>query len=201
MTNCLSLRDRKKAATRAALAAAAAQLAHRVGIEHVTADVIASEAGVSTRTFHNYFANKEEAVLAHFEEFVKGWVEVLRARPAEEPILDSLEYLTTNIVTDPNRTLEETFELIEIVESSPALIAKKMEMHTRITRLLGSVIAERTGTDLDRDLYPSLVHMMVGAVCKSSLDLWLSGKSDASGPDELVQDAFRQIRAGLPQPH
>ncbi|NLE78777.1 MAG: TetR family transcriptional regulator [Rhodococcus sp.] len=197
---CQSLRDRKKAATRAALSDAAARLARALGIECVTADAIASEAGVSTRTFHNYFANKEEAVLAHFESAVRDWVDLLRARPAEEPILDSLEHLMVEIVLHPDRTLEETFELVGVVEASPALVAKKMEMHDRITRLLGAVIAERTGTDLEKDLYPSLVHMMVGGACKASLELWLSGKSNASGPDELVREAFRQIRAGLPQP-
>lgn len=200
VNHCISLRDRKKAATRAALSAAAARLAHQLGIEHVTADAIAAEADVSTRTFHNYFGSKEEAVLAHFEEFVQEWVETLRARPAQEPILDSLEYLMTRIVMDPDRTLEETFELIGVVESSPAMAARTMEMHVRITRLLGSVIAERTGTDLEKDLYPNLVHTMVGAACKSSLELWLSGTSNATGPDELVREAFRQIRAGLPQP-
>lgn len=194
------LRDRKKAATRAALSDAAARLARALGIDCVTADAIASEAGVSTRTFHNYFSSKEEAVLAHFEASAQDWVDMLRERPEDEPIWDSVEHLMVAIVTHSRRTLEDTHALMEMVESSPALLAKKMQMHLRLTRLLGEVIAERTGTDLDTDLYPNLLHMMVGAACKTSLDLWLSGKSGATGPEALVREAFRQLRAGLPQP-
>ena len=50
---------------------------------------------MSTRTFHNYFSSKEEAVLASFEESVTLWIEALAARPADEPILDVLENLVS----------------------------------------------------------------------------------------------------------
>ena len=139
----IGLRDRKKAATRAALSGAAARLARALGIECVTADAIASEAGVSTRTFHNYFSSKEEAVLAHFEQSVHDWVDLLRARPEDEPIWDSLEHVVVQIVTDPAKPLEETAVMMELVETSPALLAKKLEVHLRVTRLVGEVIAER----------------------------------------------------------
>lgn len=196
----IGLRDRKKAATRAALSGAAARLARALGIECVTADAIASEAGVSTRTFHNYFSSKEEAVLAHFEQSVHDWVDLLRARPEDEPIWDSLEHVVVQIVTDPAKPLEETAVMMELVETSPALLAKKLEVHLRVTRLVGEVIAERTGTNIDTDLYPNLLHLAVGSACKASLDLWMSGKSGASGPEELVRDAMRQLRQGIPQP-
>ncbi|WP_070381009.1 TetR/AcrR family transcriptional regulator [Rhodococcus sp. WMMA185] len=200
MTSEIGLRDRKKAATRAALSDAAARLARVSGIESVTADAIASEAGVSARTFHNYFSSKEEAVLAHFEESVSDWVRLLSERPVDEPIWDTLEYVMVQIVTDPAKPLEETAATMELIESSPALLAKKLEVHLRVTRLIGEVIAERTGTDIDTDLYPNLLHLVVGAACKAAFDLWMSGRSDASEPEELVREAMRLLRQGLPQP-
>ncbi|MEV0947248.1 TetR/AcrR family transcriptional regulator [Rhodococcus sp. NPDC049939] len=200
MTSEIGLRGRKKAATRAALSGAAARLALVSGIESVTADAIASEVGVSPRTFHNYFSSKEEAVLAHFEESVHDWVSLLRARPADEPIWDSLEHVVVQIVTNHERSLEETAALVELVESSPSLLAKKLEVHLRVTRLIGEVIAERTGTDIDTDLYPNLLYMAVGAAVRASFDLWMGGKSGASGPEELVREAIRQLRQGLPPP-
>ncbi|MGC0366358.1 AcrR family transcriptional regulator [Rhodococcus sp. 27YEA15] len=194
------LRDRKKAATRAALGDAAARLARRLGIDCVTADAIASEAGVSTRTFHNYFSSKEEAVLSHFEASVHEWLAMLAARPADEDILDSLENLVVQIVTDPTRPLEETTRLMGFMDASPALVHKAAEMHVRISRLVSEALAKRTGTDVDRDIYPTVLHMVVGGACKAALEIWAGGKSDASGPEELIHDAFRQIRAGLPAP-
>lgn len=194
------LRDRKKAATRAALSGAAARLARALGIECVTADAIASEAGVSTRTFHNYFSSKEEAVLASFEESVNLWIEALASRPADEPILDVLEELVVEIVNDSGPSGSEKASIWLLSDSSPALYRDAADMHQRINRAVVQALAERTGTDAEKDLYPTLLLGAVGGAAKSVIDVWTGGKSEASSPEELVHDAFRQIRAGLPAP-
>ncbi|MFD6364649.1 TetR/AcrR family transcriptional regulator, partial [Streptomyces roseolus] len=54
------LRERKKRATRAALVEAAVRLAVERGVENVTVDAISAAAGVSTRTFFNYFDSRDE---------------------------------------------------------------------------------------------------------------------------------------------
>ncbi|MFC7447929.1 TetR family transcriptional regulator [Rhodococcus daqingensis] len=200
MTQELPLRDRKKAATRQALSDAAVRLARTLGVDGVTADAIASEAGVSTRTFHNYFPSKEEAILYRFETEVTEWVRKLRERPADEPIWDSLESLVVGIVMDPERDLTDTFAVMALVEESPALLARRPELHGRVTRIFGEAIAERTGTDVERDLYPNLLQMAAGAAARAAIELWMQGTSDYATPGELVTEAFRQLRAGIPQP-
>jgi AcrR family transcriptional regulator len=57
------LRERKRAECWAALHEAAAEAALEGGIESVTIDAVALSAGVSARTFFNYFPSKEDAVL------------------------------------------------------------------------------------------------------------------------------------------
>jgi len=59
----LPLRERKKAETWAALHEAAASLALEHGVDQTTVEAIASSAGVSPRTFFNYFEVKEDAIL------------------------------------------------------------------------------------------------------------------------------------------
>ena len=49
------LRERKKLAVRQALGSAALRLAVERGLENVTVEDITAEAGVSLRTFGNYF--------------------------------------------------------------------------------------------------------------------------------------------------
>lgn len=59
----LPLRERKKAETWGALHEAAASLALQHGVDQTTVEAIASRAGVSPRTFFNYFEVKEDAIV------------------------------------------------------------------------------------------------------------------------------------------
>ena len=59
----MPLRERKKAETWMALHEAAASLALQHGVEQTTVEAIAASAGVSPRTFFNYFQAKEDAIL------------------------------------------------------------------------------------------------------------------------------------------
>ena len=87
------LRERKKAETRTALSQAVLRLALERGLDAVTADDIAAAANVSVRTFHNYFGTKEEALVAAWRSEFQVYVDALRDRPADEPILVSLEHV------------------------------------------------------------------------------------------------------------
>ena len=62
-TDSTSLRERKKTETWHAIHDAAAELALDDDTKHVTVEAIASEAGISQRTFFNYFPTKEDAIL------------------------------------------------------------------------------------------------------------------------------------------
>lgn len=63
MQTSVSLRERKRTDTYRALHDAAAELVLDRGLQNVTVDEIAEQAGVSQRTFFNYFPTKEDAVL------------------------------------------------------------------------------------------------------------------------------------------
>src|ERR1700685_2752134 len=83
-------RDMQKEQTRLDLALAAFELAKVHGLANVRVPQIAAAAGFSPRTFNNYFASKEAAIV---------WPTTLRAsrlaanlddRPPEEPLADAL---------------------------------------------------------------------------------------------------------------
>ena len=59
----LGLRERKRLATRRAIQVAVLELAVERGFDGVTVDEVSRVADISPRTFFNYFASKEEAVL------------------------------------------------------------------------------------------------------------------------------------------
>ena len=58
------LRERKKQATRQALREAALRLALERGPDQVRVEDIAEAAGVSPRTYNNYFASREQAIVS-----------------------------------------------------------------------------------------------------------------------------------------
>ena len=77
------MRERKKLATREALSAAALRLALEHGPQNVRVDDIAEAAGVSPRTYNNYFSSREQAIVVGLAaERGARVAAALRARPA-----------------------------------------------------------------------------------------------------------------------
>ncbi|MEL4358263.1 MULTISPECIES: TetR/AcrR family transcriptional regulator [unclassified Luteococcus] len=83
------LRERKKRQTRHALHRAAIELVSERGLGGVTTDDIAQAAGVSPRTFFNYFPTKEGALMGVPEVIVEKVSRLLSERPDEESLWDS----------------------------------------------------------------------------------------------------------------
>ncbi|WP_255254014.1 TetR/AcrR family transcriptional regulator [Streptomyces albidoflavus] len=90
----LGLRERKKAATRQAVHEAAMRLTREHGLDHVTVEAIADAAGISRRTFSNYFAGKEDALLYGKEQYIQRLLDAVRDRPAEESNWQALRAAT-----------------------------------------------------------------------------------------------------------
>jgi hypothetical protein len=61
------------------------------------------------------------------------------------------------------------------------------------------VVAERTGTDPDRDIYPRLVTAVVRAVGDAATELYV--RVDPPVPiTTLIRSGFAEVAAGLPEP-
>src|SRR5689334_19161141 len=84
------LRERKKAETRAALGWAAIRLSVERGYDHVRVEDIAEAAGVSPRTFNNYFSSKAEAIASRHLDRSWRTAAALRERPTDEPLWTAL---------------------------------------------------------------------------------------------------------------
>ena len=91
MTGPTSLRERKKRATRAAQQAAALRLALQHGPENVRVEDIAEAAGVSPRTYNNYFSSREQAIVAAVAADRAAHVAAaVTTRPAEVSLADAV---------------------------------------------------------------------------------------------------------------
>lgn len=83
-------RDLAKQETRTALADAALELLRERGTAALSADEIASRAGVSRRTFFNYFGTTEAVLAAPCLDFMEAVVAEVRSRPHDERLMDSI---------------------------------------------------------------------------------------------------------------
>lgn len=101
----MSLREEKKAATRCAISAAAAALLLEEGEDAATVARVSERAGVSARTFHNYFADIDEALVEFLRKVFATIADQIDAMSAE---LSSAEVMKTIIIDALN---EDGFEL------------------------------------------------------------------------------------------
>jgi AcrR family transcriptional regulator len=196
----LGLRERKKLDTRMALSVAALELAFERGLEHVSREDIAARAGVSARTFNNYFANKYEAVVYRQIERMQRAVAVLRSRPADEPIWTAVTAaVLAPLETDGGQLDPPTHaQLVETVK-----LINMPEMQTALERaVLGDMLAavvSRTGADPDRDLYPRLVTGAILAAYRACGEIYV--RADPPVPiTTLLRRAFADLARGLPGP-
>jgi AcrR family transcriptional regulator len=61
------------------------------GVEETSAEQIAADAGVSLRTFYRHFATKHDLLFADFDEGLHWFRNALAARPADEPVVESVQ--------------------------------------------------------------------------------------------------------------
>ncbi|BCB80851.1 TetR family transcriptional regulator [Phytohabitans flavus] len=193
------LRERKKAATRAALTDAAIQLAQERGVEHVTAEAIADAAGVSPRTFHNYFANKDEAILAAMWDFVREVVAALRARPAEESAMEAIRHVADELIATSADSVDKIATRMRLMDTSPTLSSRHDALKEELGRSVVEALAERSGTDPDQDLYPHLLATGLHAGLLAAIDVSRTDKTGRRLAD-LLTEAFDQLAAGLREP-
>ncbi|MEU4237221.1 TetR family transcriptional regulator [Actinoplanes sp. NPDC026619] len=200
----MGLREEKKLATRAALSWSAIRLIVQRGYDKVLVEDIAAEAGVSPRTFNNYFGSKAEAVASRHLDRCRRMAEVLRERPAGEPLWDSITHAAIEVfkpgpeVTAHPRPDRDAWAAgLQLMLTVPAIQAEFLRAAATAESALADAVAARTGTDAAKDLYPNLVAAAVLAAQNVVSQSFLSNRTSMQA---LMTNALRQISEGLPPP-
>jgi AcrR family transcriptional regulator len=199
------LRERKKVDTRRALSDAALQLALEHGVDNLTREAIANLAGVSLRTFNNYFTGKYEALAYRQTERMRRSIFALRQRPPDEPLwtaitettLETLEAELGEFASEEDRVPSRT----ELAEIRKLLMIP--QLRDAMSRDLFSewvdAIAERSGTDPTRDMYPRLVAAVMRAVGDAAMESYATADPPVAFT-ALLRDGMAAVAAGLPEP-
>ncbi|WP_345385340.1 helix-turn-helix domain-containing protein [Nonomuraea salmonea] len=113
------LREQKKQATRQALREAALRLALERGPDDVRVDDIAEAAGVSPRTYNNYFASREQAIVAAVtaEREIRV-AQAVAARPPSARLAEAVIDAVVEQYADPG---EQHAAALLMITTRPAL--------------------------------------------------------------------------------
>lgn len=205
-TGPVGRRERKKRATRLALKAAALELAAERGFAHVTVEDIADAADVSVRTFFNYFASKEAALVGEDAELVVALKEDLVALPA---VLSPLAAVRTVLLArlqaigdDLDRSGEDHevwLRRMEVVRAQPEVRAAYLKHLSVLEQALTDGVVERLGGGESRRTYASLVAACALAAVRVA-GTCHSGAGGTARMLALAEQSFDSLAGGLAPP-
>lgn len=188
------VRARRKLATREGVRSAAVRLSERHGLDGVTVEMIAHEAGVSVRTFFNHFPSKEDAVLAVVRARAADLVEAFRARPADEPALDAVREAALGVLAGDDGD-PDTRTALHLAHHDPALQARQMAVLLEQESALAAAIADRV---------PAGDAQVLAAVALAALRVAQARGLASGGPDHAarlaaeIDSALRLLRVDPP---
>ncbi len=197
------LREKKKQATRHALFEAAVRLAAEDGAQHVTVEAISERAGVSPRTFFNYFKCREDAFVLPDPEAGERVRQAVREAPAERSALDVLRDAMAEQIagTDLDR---ELLSLVALVLSrSPELTSRLLCLQAEEERALAEAFAERLrkqGAEGPRaELHALLLASLNAVATRVAMTHWRE-RDGAEPLLDVFHQVFDQLAAGLARP-
>lgn len=194
-----TLRERKRARTRAAIVAAGVDLFERVGYHETTIADIAAAADIGTRTFFSYFASKEELLFPDSDGRIQAAIDAIAARQPGDRPADVLLRALTQASADSDDLVSPLATLrMRLMRTVPAVRARSLQMQLDAQReIAGHLVG--AFPDLDRIDATALVGAFIGAVA-GALDVLLADPGAPQTPAALarrLQRAARKVFSAL----
>ncbi|MFI6801896.1 TetR/AcrR family transcriptional regulator [Streptosporangium canum] len=170
--DAMDLRARNSQATREAISHAALRLAIEQGpngLALVRVHDIATAAGVSPRTYNNYFSSRAEAICAFQADQSRRVGRALRSRPADEPLDQAVIAAVIELYTNP----EPDKAGLRMIMLTPELEGEALKAFSMAEGPLAEAIAARTGTAPGRDLFPAVTAAAVAGAIRVAGRHWL----------------------------
>lgn len=196
----LSLRERKKAETRRELATAAYEVIRDHGLDALTADAVVQRAGVSRRTFFNYFPTVEASVQPVVEEFLD---DMLSRVPHEVPEGRLMATLAETARAVDDEDLIERFTVIGLM--SHRSMSHKALFYASVQgwqERLADQISLLTGAEAD-DLWVQGVSGALHGAAEAALAVWIRRTDGEITPEtirlsrDLLADAIDLLGRGF----
>lgn len=184
------LRDRKRAATRAAIQRHGLRLIGEQGYDSTTCEQIAAAADVSPATFFRYFPKKEDVVLGDVYDLLIA--NAVRGRPARESPLTAVRRALSQVLGAlPAGEMESVRRRTALILSVPALRARSHEQQEELVRHLSAVFSER-GEGKVTDLEVQIAAWVCASALAVAVERWAVDSSDLA---TQIDQALRAVAA------
>ncbi|MGJ5897340.1 TetR/AcrR family transcriptional regulator [Streptomyces niveiscabiei] len=199
----LSLRERKKRATRQRISDVATGLFAARGFDDVTVAEVARAADVSTMTVFNYFPRKEDLFLDRIPEAVETFTGAVRDRAPGTTPLAALHDLTLTLLDahHPLSAVDDDFPPFwQVVVDSPALRARAREGVEELETALAATLAETAPEYPDPHFAAALTVAAYRTVYVASARRLMSGDPASAVSDDhrtRLNHAFTALEAAL----
>ena len=184
------LRAANKQRTRDALSRAAIGIVSAEGIDALTAERIAAEAGVSRRTLFNYFPRVEDVLTASIEEVTTDTLAAFVARPADEPLRRSVVAVLEGLLDEP--VFAQACLLERAADASPATRRFLREFSDGQVDAFEQGLRDRLGPDADPVYVATLAAASV-AILDRVTRLLVREMPDADPDDPAVSRRFLTV--------
>ena len=207
-TTALGLRERKRLATRRSIQLAVLDLVAERGLDGVTVDEVSRVADVSPRTFFNYFASKEEALMGDPPELpADGGVDNFVNGGAPGSLLGDITRLLISAGEVSNNDVEMFHRRHALLKQYPHLFAMRMATMRRFEEEVAAVIARRLVID-DSSLAADparlgerarLITLVSFAAMRHAWTCWANGESPSKLTERLTE-SFGELKTLFASP-
>jgi AcrR family transcriptional regulator len=191
-------RDRKKQQTRVALMNAAVRLVDERGLDRVTVEDISEAADVSPRTFFNYFATKDDAILGDPLDNSADLRERLLAVPAGMPLLPAMIVVLTPAMEQIQADRDLWLRRMRVIKHNSSLLTALFARSAQAEAESVTAVAARVGLPREH-LFPQLAATLIGAAFRTAMIRWATTDDDRDF-SAYVREAFAILAVGLTEP-
>ena len=147
------------------------------GFDATTIEQIATEAGVSERTFFRYFGSKASVLWSEFDTEVGAIRGALARTPPDVPMMEAIRRA---VISANHYRAEDVPELrirMNLISTVPALQSSAATHYDAWERAISEFAAARLAQPAD-SLYPLAIGRTALAACRAAYDRWAARADD-----------------------
>ena len=194
------LRERKRLATARAIEMAALNLVADNGLDRVTVDEISRIADISPRTFFNYFASKESALVGETPEPPTADAVAAYVNASNGSVFDGLGALLAAAVEGRSNDTELMLKRRSLLKDYPQLFAMRMaamrEYEDRVREIVAlRLVADDPAIAADSDLLLSRSRLITNVAFGAMKHAWVCWADNEGGHSlsERLKDSFDEL--------